>query len=154
VIDGGTTSWNGARANDFRGIYKLNLDGTAASPFAVHLTFTGRDESGNTDSFYNHATLLLVDSSERVWFTGPVTSINGRTVQPWQLYYIASDGSGGTQVGTFGGGHVWAMKEFNNEQFIVGGEFTTYIDPNGNNTGANYLLFMDPNGMHENSLTW
>ena len=111
---------------------------SAASAFAAVSTLSAAD----------------VASLAQASTTGPVTSINGRTVQPWQLYYIASDGSGGTQVGTFGGGHVWAMKEFNNEQFIVGGEFTTYIDPNGNNTGANYLLFMDPNGMHENSLTW
>jgi hypothetical protein len=154
VIDGGSTTWNGARANDFRGIYKLNLDGTAASPFAVHLTFTGVDPNTNlADSFFNHATLLLADPAGLIWFTGPVTSINGRTVQPWQLYKIASDGSGGTQVGSFGGGRIWSMKYFGAEQYIVGGEFTSYIDGNGNNTGANFLLFMDGTGS-QISLTW
>ena len=157
VIDGGSTTWNGARANDFRGIYKLNLDGTAASPFAVHLTFTGVDPNTNlADSFFNHATLLLADPAGLIWFTGPVTSINGRTVQPWQLYKIASDGSGGTQVGSFAGGigqNICSMKYFGAEQYIVGGWFTTYIDGNGNNTGANYLLFMDGTGS-QISLTW
>ena len=52
-----------------------------------------------------------------------------------------------------GGGKIWTLREFAPDQFIIGGEFTNYIDPNANNTGAQYLLFMDSAGA-QITLTW
>ena len=153
VIDGGTTDWNGARANDFRGMFALLPDGTAKASFAVNLTFTGLSPSGIPDDVYNHPEILCIDSSDRIWFTGPIATINGVSVTPWQLYWIAGDGSGGTQVGFFGGGKIWSFREFAEGQFIIGGEFTSYLDPNGNDTGAQYLLFIDDTGA-QITLTW
>lgn len=153
VIDGGTTEWNGARSNDFRGMFALNPDGTAKASFAVNLTFTGLSPSGTASDYFNHPEILCIDSSDRIWFTGPVATINGTAVTAWQLYWIAGDGSGGTQVGYFSGGKIWSFREFAPDQFIVGGEFANYLDPNSNDTGAQYLLFMDSTGA-QITLTW
>ena len=153
VIDGGTTEWNGARANDFRGMFALTPSGADKPSFAVNLTFTGLSPSGTPSDFYNHPEILFIDSSDRIWFTGPIATINGTAVTAWQLYYIEGDGSGGTQVGFFGGGYITAMREFAPDQFIVGGFFVSYLDPNGNDTGAQYLLFIDSAGA-QITLTW
>ena len=153
VIDGGTTDWNGARAADFRGMFALLPDGTAKPSFAVNLTFTGLSAGGDADDYFNHPEILFIDSSDRIWFTGPIATINGTAVTAWQLYYIDGDGSGGTQVGFFGGGKIWSFREFAPDQFIVGGEFTNYLDPNANDTGAQYLLFIDSAGA-QITLTW
>lgn len=153
VIDGGTTDWNGARAADFRGMFALTPSGAAVTPFAVNLTFTGLSPSGTPSAVYNHPEILCIDSSDRIWFTGPIATINGTAVTAWQLYYIEGDGSGGTQAGLFGGGKIWSFREFAPDQFIVGGEFTSYLDPNGNDTGAQYLLFIDSAGA-QITLTW
>lgn len=154
VIDGGTTDWNGARATDFRGMFALLPDGTAKPSFAVNLTFTGLSPLGPPDDYFNHPEILFIDSSDRIWFTGPLATINGVSVSPWQLYWINGDGSGGTQVGNFNnGGKIWSFREFAPDQFIVGGEFPSYLDPNGNDTGAQYLLFIDSAGA-QITLTW
>ena len=154
VIDGGgATTWNGTRASDFQGIYAIGLDGNALSPFHVELTFTGLSPAGVADDFYNHPTILLIDSENRIWFTGPLATVNGTSVDAWQLYYVEGDGSGGGQIGAIGGGIIHAMKEFRPGEYIVGGEFTAYIDSNGNDNNSAFLVFIDETG-EEIDLTW
>ncbi len=153
VIDGGATTWNGARASDFQGIYAIGLDGNAISPFHVELTFTGLSPAGVAGDLYNHPTILLIDSENRIWFTGPLATVNGTSVDAWQLYYVEGDGSGGGQIGTIGWGIIHAMKEFRPGEYIVGGEFTTYIDGNGNDNNSAFLVFIDETG-EEIDLTW
>ena len=153
VIDGGATTWNGTRASDFQGIYAILTDGNALSPFHVELTFTGLSPAGVAGDLYNHPTILLIDSENRIWFTGPLATVNGTSVDAWQLYYVEGDGSGGGQVGAITGGIIHAMKEFRPGEYIVGGEFTSYLDNDGNDNESAYLVFIDETGL-EIDLTW
>ena len=154
VIDGGgATTWNGTRASDFQGIYAILTDGNALSPFHVELTFTGLSPAGVAGDLYNHPTILLIDSENRIWFTGPLATVNGTSVDAWQLYYVEGDGSGGGQVGAITGGIIHAMKEFRPGEYIVGGEFISYIDNDGNDNESAYLVFIDETGL-EIDLTW
>lgn len=153
VIDGGATTWNGARASDFQGIYAIGLDGNAISPFHVELTFTGLSPAGVAGDIYNHPTILLISSDDRIWFTGPIATINGNTVDPWQLYFVYGDGSQGGQVGIITGGIIHAMKEFKPGQYILGGEFTTYRSSAGTDRESAFLVFIDETG-EEIDLTW
>lgn len=153
VIDGGATTWNGARASDFQGIYAIGLDGNAISPFHVELTFTGLSPAGVANDLYNHPTILLISSDDRIWFTGPIATINGNTVDPWQLYFVYGDGSQGGQVGIITGGIIHAMKEFKPNQYILGGEFTTYRSSAGTDRESAFLVFIDETG-EEIDLTW
>jgi len=98
---------------------------------------------GNVEATGNGPILFDIDNEQNVYFGGPVTRINGATVEPWQLYRMPWDGSSFEQIGRVTGGasRVYVARVFSSDfgaqnwdgagQVLIGGDFTHYEPPAG-----------------------
>ena len=124
--------WNGAGEAKYRGILKLNRDGSPVAHFNVDI-----------DAGINGCTLFDIDNKQRLYFGGEVFSVNGTPCRPWGLYRVEFDGTGFFEFGQFRGaqgslGRVYDAKVFAGSQnappeqlwqIIVGGDFQQYTPP-------------------------
>lgn len=124
-------SWNGGSTTAFRGLLKVWLDGTADPDFEVGLVLTA-DEGA--------AIPFAVDGQQRLYFGGPVESINGTTVTPWQLYRITKDGTLDATFEDFDDAVLCCVLR-DDDTLIVGGEFTSYAGAT-----ANRIAFLNASG--------
>ena len=118
--DGATYVPNNAGSNSdrFRGLYKVGVNGKADPTFAVNITLNASDA-------VKHVTPYAVDSQDRIYFGGPVTSINGTAVAPWLLYRITTDGALDKVFRLFND-QVLTARVTDCDTLIVGGKFTAY----------------------------
>ena len=116
---GGTSyEWNGGSSTIFRGVIRLNIDGTPYAGFAVNLTI------GDTTST---PIPFAIDSLGRVYCGGNVSAVNGTSVTPYGLFRLTAAGALDKEFGPFNGA-VSIVKVLDDDRIIVGGAFTTYGD--------------------------
>jgi hypothetical protein len=108
-------SGTGPNSDRFRGLYKILATGEADPTFAVNLTLSGP----------GHAIPFAIDALERVYFGGPVATINGTTVQPWKLYRVLRDGALDKTFPHFND-KVLVARLSGCGRLVVGGAFTAY----------------------------
>ena len=128
---GGDTSWNGANASNFGGLIRILSTGLADTTFSVTITLAA---SGCPKP-------LAIDSTGRIYLTGPIASINGTSVTPNGLYRLLANGNLDKEFTGFSGGQVNALALVNDNVLVVGGGFTSY-----HGKGVGYILFIDSNG--------
>jgi hypothetical protein len=107
-------AWNGG-PNSGHPIFAINMDGTAVSPWAPDI------QSSNDDGAYPCG----IDSMNRIYLVGPVTSISGVSVSPSRLYRLKPDGSYDTSFGTFNG-NVNGCRVLSDDRILTYGAFSQY----------------------------
>ncbi len=110
----------GNNSDRFRGLYKVGINGKEDPTFAVNITLNAGDSTQ-----VKHVIPFGVDSQDRVYFGGPVTSINGTTVAPWMLYRVTKDGEFDKVFRLFND-RVLVARVTDCDTLIVGGKFTAY----------------------------
>jgi hypothetical protein len=124
-------SWNGGSTTQFTGLLKVWLDGTADGTFTADLVLTAGEGA---------AIPFAIDGQQRIYFGGPVESIDGTAVTPWQLYRVTKDGAFDAAFEDFNDPVLCCVLR-DDDTLIVGGEFTEYGD-----AVANRLVILDAAG--------
>lgn len=123
--------WNGASNNPgaFQ-IMRASRDGDLSPSWVANVAATG-----------NGPILFDIDNDQNLYFGGPVSSINGTPVAPWQVYRLDWTGTEFHQIGTVSGGagKAYSAKVFSSDfgapnwdgasQLIIAGDFTHYEPP-------------------------
>ena len=128
---GGDTSWNGANASHYGGLLRILGTGLADTTFTVSITLAA---AGCPKP-------LAIDSTGRIYLTGPITSINGTSVTPNGLYRLLSNGTLDREFTGFSAGAVFACALVNDNVLVIAGSFQSY-----HGKGVGYLIFADANG--------
>lgn len=124
-------SWNGGSTTRFQGLLKVWLDGLADPTFDLELTLSA-NEGG--------ALPFAIDGRQRIYFGGPVESINGTAVTPWRLYRVTQDGALDAVFDAFDA-VVRCCVVRDDDTLVVGGDFASYGE-----RAARRILFMDAAG--------
>lgn len=114
----------------FEGMYKIRRDGSADNNWdaSVQLSEVG------------HVNVFGIDKDERVYFGGPVSTIDQTSVTPWRLYRVSPDGTFSKAFNDFNG-KVNIARVTPCQRILVGGEFTQY-----GNQNVGFIVLINPDG--------
>jgi hypothetical protein len=112
----GTYAWEGGAANKHKGLWKIGSDGNEDAAWTSTIVMTGSTANPQP---------MAIDSQNRVYFVGNVTSIDGTAVTANRLYRLNADGSYDRQFAGFNG-TVLRMSLVDDEHLVVCGSFTQY----------------------------
>ena len=131
-VAGADFTWNGANGTRYRGgLLKILSTGLPDTSFSILITLSGE---GAPIPF-------ATDSQGRIYFGGPVASINGTAVSPGGLYRVLADGTFDKEFSGFSGGSVNACALKGDNLLVIGGAFTSY-----HGKAVGYIIFADASG--------
>lgn len=125
-----TPAGNAPNSDQYRGLYKIRMNGVGDPDWNVNLTFS---EPGWAIPF-------AIDAEDRLYFGGPILSINGTTVTPWRIYRLTINGDLDRTYEGFND-RVLVARLNKCAQLVVGGRFTAYGQKK-----IGRFMFLNPDG--------